>query len=209
MESISIQKSHIHPNLDGCGFQFYGLNQSWAAQDMLPPSTITSLDPLRWVNEYTQTALPIEGPAVEPILYFSLMWNLFERDVCGKGATRTKIGEMVGKAHSAGLLSLESFFEHLTYFQQRSQRDGMPISDYLDAIKMDKHMDRTLVYEVLSGGTQDTRKIVHALLLVAHRIRNNLFHGEKDVAYLHSQVELFRAVNSLLATYLGAVKGAT
>jgi hypothetical protein len=55
---------------------------------------------------------------------------------------------------------------------------------------------------VLNGTLNDPNNVVYALLLIAHRIRNNLFHGEKEVAILHAQAELFQAVNSLLASYL-------
>ena len=44
--------------------------------------------------------------------------------------------------------------------------------------------------------------IVYALLLIAHRIRNNLFHGNKGIESLHTQTDLFRVVNRLLATFL-------
>lgn len=169
---------------------------------------IESFDPLAWANAYTQTAMPIHGAVVEPILHFSLMWNLFERDACGKEASRTKIGAIVSSAASAGLLSLEPFAEHLTFFQGRAQREGMEIKQYLNALKMENEKDRHLVHEVLDDRTNEPKKVVHALLLIAHRVRNNLFHGEKEVAYLHAQVSLFRAVNSLIATYLTVTKSA-
>ena len=172
------------------------------------PLSIGSFEPLPWVNEYTQTAMPIQGEVVAPILYFSLMWNLFERDTCKKEATRNNIEKAVTRAFGAGMLTLQPFEEHLAYFRHRAHRGDMSVEQYLDALKMINEKDRHLVGAVLSGSTEDPRKVVHALLLVALRIRNNLFHGEKEVAYLHSQVDLFQAVNSLLATYLTVTKSA-
>ncbi|APW47306.1 hypothetical protein [Rhodoferax antarcticus] len=169
---------------------------------------INTFEPLAWVNEYTRAAMPVDAAVFEPILQFSLMWNLFERDACGKEANPVTIGKTVLDAFAKGRLTLSSFEEHLTYFRDRSQREGMTIHRYLDALKMSNESARHLVHGVLSSSLADPNNAVHALLLIAHRIRNNLFHGEKEVASLHSQVELFRAVNSLLATYLSVTKSA-
>jgi len=165
-------------------------------------TSIDKFDPLRWVNEYTQTALPIDEATFGPILHFSLMWNLFERNACCKEANPSNIERSVQLAFADGKLSLTPFAEHLAYFQSRSQRDGMTTDQYLNALKLTNQKARKLVQSALAGHLRDVNNVVYALLLIAHRIRNNLFHGEKDVAYLHSQRDLFHTVNSLLATYL-------
>lgn len=170
--------------------------------------SIETFEPLAWVNEYTQPAMHISEATFGPILHFSLMWNLFERDACGKQANPVNIEKAVQAAFTEGRLSLDPFRDHLEYFRIRSQRDGMSIDRYLDALKMDNKNARHLVRGVLAGDLADSNNAVHALLLIAHRIRNNLFHGEKEVATLHSQADLFRAVNSLLATYLNVTKSA-
>lgn len=172
------------------------------------PTSIAALHPLDWVNEYTNAAIPLYGQIVEPILHFSILWNLFERDACGKDATRNRIGMAVSAQIAAREIGTAPFAEHLAYFQSRAQRGGMTIEQYLDALRMEER-DRPLVSKVLSGETDDAKHVVHALLLVARRIRNNLFHGEKDVALLHTQADLFRAVNSLIATYLTVTRSAT
>ena len=169
---------------------------------------IATFDPLAWVNEYTQPAMRIDEDTFGPILHFSLMWNLFERDACGKEATPSNIEKAVQSAFAAGKLSLNPLQEHLQYFRDRAQQDGMTIEHYLNALKMKTANARHLVGGVLAGTLTDPNNAVHALLLIAHRIRNNLFHGEKDVAMLHTQAHLFRAVNSLLATYLHTTKSA-
>lgn len=169
---------------------------------------IDQFNPLAWVNEYIQPAMNINEDAFGPILHFSLMWNLFERDACERNATPANIKKAVESAFAAKKLTLVPFQEHLQYFQNRAQRDGMTISSYLDALKMTHENSRHLVDGVLSGTLNDSNNAVYALLLIAHRIRNNLFHGEKNVVMLHTQAHLFRAVNSLLATYLNTTKNA-
>lgn len=171
--------------------------------------SINDFEPLAWVNEYTQIAVPISEVTFGPILHFSLMWNLFERDACLRQANPVNIEKAVQSAFTEGRLIMDPFQEHLEYFRTRSRRDGMSIDRYLDALKMDNKKARHLVRCVLAGDLSDPNNAVHALLLIAHRIRNNLFHGEKEVATLHLQADLFRAVNSLLATYLNVTKSAT
>ena len=175
----------------------------------MPEATsIAQFQPLPWVNEYTQTAMPIDEATFGPILHFSLMWNLFERDACGREANPPNIEKSVQSAFADGKLNPDVFQEHLVYFQNRAQREDMTIDRYLDALKLTNTKARTLVRGVLAGTLSDPNNVVHALLLIAHRIRNNLFHGEKEVAYLHSQVDLFHTVNSLLATFLKQTRSA-
>lgn len=169
---------------------------------------IATFNPLAWVNEYTQPAIHIDDEVFEPILHFSLMWNLFERNACGREANPSSIKKAVETALAEGKLTLDPFQEHLQYFQERAQQDWMSIEHYLNALKMTNQKARHLVGGVLSGSLTDPSNAIHALLLIAHRIRNNLFHGEKEVAMLHTQAHLFRAVNSLLATYLDTIKDA-
>ena len=173
----------------------------------MPPSlSIAEFDLLAWVNAYTRPAVPVDAGTFEPILQFSLMWNLFEREACGKEASLMNIEKAVQKAFTEGKLSIEPFTEHLRYFRDRAQRDGMTIERYLNALKMSNQRARHLVEGVLSTTLSDPNNAIYALLLIAHRIRNNLFHGEKEVALLHSQAELFRVTNSLIATYLETTK---
>ena len=169
---------------------------------MPAPLSIQEFDPLLWVNEYTQPAIPVSADVFAPILQFSLMWNLFERDACVRDANPTSIEKAVNKAFADGILSAQPFQEHLTYFRNLANRHGPGLEPYFAALKLTNERAKYVVGGVLNGSLNDPNNVVYALLLIAHRIRNNLFHGEKDVVMLHTQAELFQVVNSLLATYL-------
>jgi hypothetical protein len=169
---------------------------------MPAPLSIGQFDPLRWVNEYTRPAIEVSTEAFAPILHFVLMWNLFERDACGKEANPASIERAVNRAFSDGNLSGQDFREHLLYFRHLSSRHGPGLEPYFTALKLTNERAKYVVGGVLNGTLNDPNNVVYALLLIAHRIRNNLFHGEKEVAILHAQAELFQAVNSLLASYL-------
>ena len=80
-------------------------------------------------------------------------------------------------------------------------RDGS-IEDTFDRILMTNTESQNVVRQALIGEAQDLNNIVYALLLIAHRIRNNLFHGNKRVETLHTQTELFHVINRLLSDYI-------
>lgn len=168
--------------------------------------TIEAFDPLAWINEYTNPTMSTTAEVLGPILQFSLMWNLFERDTCKRNANLASIRKSVRDSFAAGLLHAAQFKEHLEYFQSRSTQNGREVETYFLALLLTDKNAKRVVQGVLEGTLTDPENVVHALLLIAHRIRNNLFHGNKDVETLHSQVDLFKTVNSLLATYLTATK---
>lgn len=168
--------------------------------------TIEAFDPFTWINEYTSPTMPTTAEVLGPILQFSLMWNLFERDTRKRNANPNSIEKSVRDSFSAGLLHGAQFNEHLEYFRSRSTQNGRDVETYFLALLLTDEKAKRVVRGVLEGTLTDPKNVVHALLLIAHRIRNNLFHGNKEVAMLHSQVGLFKTVNSLLATYLSATK---
>lgn len=168
--------------------------------------TIAAFDPLAWINEYTSPAISISSHEFEPILQFSLVWNLFERDACGKEANPTSIEKAVNEAFTGGRLDATRFEEHLQFFKERARMNGGTIEQFFAALILTNDRAKQVVRGALDGTLRDPNNLVYALLLIAHRIRNNLFHGNKEVALLHSQVDFFKAVNSLLATFLDVKK---
>jgi hypothetical protein len=90
----------------------------------------------------------------------------------------------------------------LEYFQDRYLRDGQTFETFFDALMMTDGDSKTVVRKVMCGEMRDLNNIVYALLLIAHRIRNNLFHGNKNVQSLPHQIDLFTTINSLLTTFL-------
>lgn len=59
-----------------------------------------------------------------------------------------------------------------------------------------------LVENVLLNNDNSTINRIHAILLITYRLRNNLFHGAKDIRYLDGQRENLRFASHLLKTVL-------
>ena len=161
---------------------------------------LDDFDAFDWIDRYFAGRARLNYEQLRPVLCFSLIWNLFETVACRRQANPTSIREAVDHADHSGRLKLTTYAKFVDYFRERYLHDGD--IDYVFAVLfMDHARSKTVVRGVLLGEMHDLNNIVYALLLIAHRIRNNLFHGNKRIETLH-QTDLFRVVNRLLATFL-------
>lgn len=165
------------------------------------PSQIEQFDAIHWINNYFQGTVTIDFDHLRPILCFSLIWNLFETHACRRHATIDSIRRSVDVADASGRLRREKYQRYLDYFRDRYVRDNS-IESVFGRLLMTHNRSQEVVRRALLGESRDINNIVYALLLIAHRIRNNLFHGNKEVATLPQQTGLFTVINSLLASYL-------
>lgn len=165
------------------------------------PADIRDFDAIEWVNRFFQGAANLDFEQLRPILCFSLIWNLFETKACRRQANPDSIRRSVNFADESGRLRREIYQIYVDYFRNRYLENNS-IEGAFRRLLMNDRNSQELVRRALSGEAHDLNNIVSALLLIAHRIRNNLFHGNKDVETLPRQTELFVVVNSLLATYL-------
>lgn len=150
---------------------------------------------------------------MDSILSFSLIWNLFEARICDKFASVGRIREKVDKADREGTLQRDIYERYLNYFRDRYRPDGVGALDELAPTGPELHRNvreanarvRAVIEDVFQDPHPRTADLVNALLLIAYRVRNNFFHGGKNLQNLPQQTELFRVVNSLLSTFIDAV----
>ena len=55
-----------------------------------------------------------------------------------------------------------------------------------------------MVKNILSNNSANKEEILTSILLIAYRIRNNLFHGLKDFSLIDEQDEMFKVINLFL-----------
>lgn len=159
-----------------------------------------NFDGIDWINQYFNDA-NVDFNNLRPVLSFSLMWNLFESKACNRSANPGTIKTSVYKADLAGKLERNKYQPYVDYFRNR-YLDEDRVTDFFMSLLLTNEKHRKIVEEVLRGEKQDTNNVVYSLLLIAHRIRNNLFHGNKEISQLHFQTELFQVINNLLADYI-------
>jgi hypothetical protein len=165
------------------------------------------IDELQWINSYLGMPNPLDYAQMKPVLCFSLIWNLFETDACERNADPSSIWRSVDRANKSGMLSSNKYNQYVDYFRNRYYlADEKKFETFFDLLMLTCTKSREAVKRALNGDASDVNDIVYALLLIAHRIRNNFYHGNKDVQSLPQQIELFTAINSLLTTYLDDIQ---
>lgn len=167
-------------------------------------------DVFEWIRRYYPN---LNAHQLTPILHFSLIWNMFETKVGRRLASPAIIRGNVTEAVRKGILQAHEYQPYLDYF--RSRYSGRQ-SHYLDDLFAVMYVGNSRVREtneryreemlrVFRGETDDVTEVVYVLLLIAYRVRNNFFHGNKELESLPGQTELFHVVNRLLSKYLDDV----
>jgi hypothetical protein len=128
---------------------------------------------------------------------FALLWSLFESEVLKSAASVNAIEQAVQRWQKAGLLSPQTFAAAARYFRERYYVDGA-FTYRFDHLHLERSGDPQVVRNVLSGQDVAPDSLAAALLIIAYRYRNNLFHGEKWTYQLREQEQNFSHANEML-----------
>lgn len=170
---------------------------------------VAEFDAITWINGYFRGSVHLDFDHLRPVLCFSLIWNLFETHACRRHATAESIRKSVDHADESRQLRREHYECYLSFFRSKYLTPERTIDCFFDHLLLTEPRAQEVVRRALLSESQDLNNHVYALLLIAHRIRNNLFHGNKDVESLPRQIDLFNTVNALLATYLDDIEKST
>lgn len=138
----------------------------------------------------------IDEARLQSIFYFTILWNIYEKELCGRAGG---IGTHP-KKHARNLadkIDQNMLAEVFNYFKNRYVLNGEPTYHFI-TFEFNKDEIKAEVFECLSSGNPSSEDKLKALLCIAFRLRNNLFHGEKEVEKLYEQNENFRLVNLIL-----------
>ncbi len=133
---------------------------------------------------------------LKSIFYFSLIWNVYEKELFDKYG---KIGEH-SEDHSktfAEKLDPNLLAGVFDYFKNRYVLIGEK-TIHFENFEFKSEPIKNEVFEYLSSADPSNKEKLKTLLFIAFRLRNNLFHGEKQVEKLYEQNENFRQINLLL-----------
>lgn len=114
----------------------------------------------------------------DAITNFTLLWTAMEGRMVQRNANPVSLAKVVKELNAQGLLRPERFEKSLVYFRDRYFQGGS-FNDLFQQLLFRTNDRRPLVEAVLSGQDTETEHIVLALLMIAYRLRNNLFHGVK------------------------------
>lgn len=146
----------------------------------------------------------LDESKIESIFYFTVIWPIFERKLCRKKAQMKKDSiSLASDYHS--ILDRGVLNRVFTHFRSRYLYIGGSPTDIFNAFVFDLSGDNTTknkykeeVLTTLGVENPGSEEKLRALLYISFRLRNNLYHGEKETEKLYSQNENFRQVNMLL-----------
>lgn len=150
----------------------------------------------------------LDEEKLKSIFYFTLVWNIFEKECCNKFAKIDIHPMQLSNEYSEriDITLLESIFQ---YFKDRYIEDSEETEIFRD-FKFDRNNNenqyKIYVKEILLSESPTTKLKIIALLYIAFRLRNNLFHGEKQVERLYDQNENFKQINNLLMAIIDIKK---
>jgi hypothetical protein len=171
-------------------------------------STLPHFNSIKWFSQFSEDGSPIDVSDLQPVLEFALIWNLFERNSCERYVTKRNIRIHIKQALNDDKIAINKYEPYIAFFREHYSRyneENFLANQLLPKSRIltnDDRRDINLLRGVFAGRKTETRNVIYALFFIAYRVRNNLFHGEKNIYTLHLQKDLFHAINSLISTHL-------
>lgn len=158
---------------------------------------------LEWVkNKYNY--LEFDENRIRHILYFGIIWNIFEKECCNNDARICQSDQIALKLSPITIPLLDDI---CMYFYTRYIKDGQATRKFVD-FKFHSSARKDRVEAILKKNTQSTQvEKIEALLIIVFRLRNNLYHGEKTPDIFYEQDENFKYANQLLMIIIDNYKG--
>lgn len=158
----------------------------------------SNFDVILWLNKFAPEDCQLCPDEICSVTYFSLLWNVFEAEVCDRGASASRFRNKANDWKNAKFLCHSDWVSYLTYFQCRYVNKGNT-NCLFSKLNLRDNDDPNLVSAVLKGENTDIAEIVTAILTIVYRYKNNLFHGMKWIYNLKGQTENFNKANRILA----------
>lgn len=164
---------------------------------------------LEWISQFFDNAIDLQqNEGLERIKNFALFWNMFEKYACDNFASVPKIESFVVKLDLRTAIANELVNPYVEYFIERytAVNNELNIEGLQFRNKPADLRAEGKVLKILSREVITPREKLEALLLILLRFRNNLFHGNKEIVNLNTQVINFTRANKLLAEVLTLMK---
>ncbi len=161
---------------------------------------------LEWINQFYNNEIVLQDEAFNHIKNFSFFWNMFERFACGRFATVRSIDLFVDKLNLLNLISDDLVKPYLEYFTNRYSTGNNQFNIQGLKFRPNQNDEKNFVIQVLNGQRISNPEKLKALLYILLRFRNNLFHGEKQISTLDTQIDNFIRANHILSRLLDLMK---
>jgi len=148
----------------------------------------------------------IDEQQITSILWFPLIWSLFEDKCCGNNARINTHPRELSKYTKD--LDQNLLLKTWKYFHCRYIENEKP-TEIFNSFKFKRGDNKELVKtSLIRNKLSPQKQQVEVLLRIFFRLRNNLLHGEKEVETLYRQNESFTCANKFLLNVIEATQRA-
>jgi hypothetical protein len=165
----------------------------------------STFDAESWFRQSLRGAPQLKPKTIKIVAGFTLLWNLFEDRLCDNNANvRTFENITRDLTNSSKLENLVN--KSMTFYQERYVQ-GQEMKYIFDELYFRNGDRKEYVESVLKGGMFEINDKVLALLIIAYRIRNHLFHGLKSVDNWDEQAKNISEASRILSIIIEAKGG--
>lgn len=144
---------------------------------------------------------PISVDTLRTVNEFTLLWMIYEGRLYQTDYKSARMQQLVNE----GTITLAGLNEYWAYFQQRYVGTEAELNATFEQLAFSSQVDKRLLQAILGNSMPTDAERIIAILLIVHRLRNNLFHGIKQVASLNLQRENLAMANRVLEDVLWRV----
>ncbi|MEF8718057.1 MAG: hypothetical protein V5B44_10130 [Candidatus Accumulibacter necessarius] len=161
-------------------------------------------DAQAWARVSLREAPQLQPATLEVVSGFTFLWNFFEGVTCNGSVSVQKLGQVAERMASSPALANDSV-EHCLSFYRFRYLNGDQLQERFYGLNFRTNDRHELVEAVLRGTESGLNTKLHALLIIAYRIRNNMFHGLKSVHIWDDQAQNISEATRILSIALEAL----
>lgn len=154
---------------------------------------------IKWLNEYL--GIELHSSKIISGLTFSLMWSLFENKVCN---TNFNLNDVKNEIEIHGIAP-DIFQDEINFFKLKKQNYSGDYYQYGLTLPNNNQF-RQLVIDLLEENPQNDEDKICGLIYIIFRLRNNLFHGNKEITNMEYNEDNFENSNSVIQKFLEKIK---
>lgn len=157
-----------------------------------------------WLAANVDQAQGVSEDAWKVVSDFSLLWSLFEAKLCDTFADAPKL---VGVANGFGGKALDAPMQEAFNYWRGRYVDAAGTNQRFNEL-FHRPIGRDIAGPILVSAPPDEAAKLRCLLLIVYRLRNNLFHGTKEIRTFNEQKDNLGHGCNVLANVMDWAKAA-
>ncbi|EJN6713692.1 hypothetical protein RAL01_004397, partial [Vibrio vulnificus] len=153
-----------------------------------------------WINTSLSSDINLNEQTLNLVADFTLIWSIFEAAEDDNSGIINRIAKFSIDAAKDNF-DVAIVEAPLEFWTNRYVTQG-EVNYSFSQLNFRKDEEKDLVSSVLLGRETLLAAKIHAVLLIIYRLRNNLFHGIKDIALLNEQCDNFEVAIKYLQSLL-------